>query len=120
VGTLFTAGKADGRRRPGRSRWIGSVQPAGRIVVDEGARAALVEKHKSLLPAGVVGADGDFEAGDIVAIVTLAGAIIARGQCNYRSDDVRLIAGKRTREVKTLLAEAAYDEVIHRDNLVME
>jgi glutamate 5-kinase len=119
LGTLFIPAEA-GRKRPSRSRWIGSVQPMGRIIVDAGARKALVENHKSLLSAGVVGVEGDFAAGDVVAIVTADGGAIARGLCNYSASDAQRIAGKKTAQVKELLAEAAYDEVVHRDNLVMD
>jgi glutamate 5-kinase len=79
-----------------------------------------VENHKSLLPAGGVGVEGDFAAGDVVAIVTADGGAIARGLCNYSASDAQRIAGKKTAQVKELLAEAAYDEVVHRDNLVMD
>ena len=117
LGTLFVPA---GRKRPSRSRWIGSVQPAGRIVVDDGARRALVENHKSLLPAGIVSVTGSFDRGDVVAIVSGEGTIIARGLSNYAASDVDRIRGKKTQEVRSLLAESAYDEVIHKDNLVLD
>lgn len=118
VGTLFVP--SGSTKRTSRSRWIGAVRPAGRIVVDDGARKALVEHHKSLLPAGVVSVDGPFESGDIIAVVSFDGTVIARGLSNYGSSDISRIAGKKTKEVRELLADAAYDEVVHRDNLVLE
>jgi glutamate 5-kinase len=118
IGTLFMPSSA--HKRPSRERWIGAVQAAGKIVVDDGARKALVENHKSLLAAGVVGVEGKFTAGSAVAVIGKDGTGIARGLCNYSSDDVRRIAGKKSAEVRKLLAEAAYDEVVHRDNLVVD
>ena len=116
VGTLFVPA---GRRRTGRSRWIGSARAAGRIVVDEGAAAAVAQKNRSLLPAGIVKVEGTFERGDVVEILSPAGVCVARGLTNYASDDVKRIRGKKTAEVRALLAEGAYDEVVHRDNLVV-
>jgi glutamate 5-kinase len=116
VGTLFVP---VGRKRSGRSRWIGSARAAGKIMVDEGAVTAVVRKNRSLLPAGIVKVDGVFERGDVVEILSAAGACIARGLTNYSSEDVERIRGKKTQEVRALLAEGAYDEVVHRDNLVV-
>jgi glutamate 5-kinase len=93
LGTLFAPA---GKKISSRSRWIGSARPAGTVVVDDGAVKALVEKNKSLLPAGVMRVEGNFERGDVVTIVSSDGAAIARG-----------------------LVDAAYDEVVHRDNLVL-
>jgi len=119
IGTLFLPAGTD-RKRQSRERWIGAVRPNGQIRVDAGAKKALVENHKSLLPAGVVGVEGSFDAGDVIAIVADDGKAIARGLSNYSAADVRRIAGKKSQEVRTMLAEAAYDEVVHRDNLVMD
>jgi glutamate 5-kinase len=116
VGTLFVP---SGRKRSGRSRWIGSARAAGKITVDEGAAAAVAQKNRSLLPAGIVQVEGAFERGDVVEILSPAGVCIARGLTNYASDDVQRIRGKKTQEVRSLLAEGAYDEVVHRDNLVV-
>jgi glutamate 5-kinase len=116
VGTLFVPA---GRRRSGRSRWIGSARAAGKILVDEGAAAAVAQRKRSLLPAGVVKIEGAFQRGDVVEILSPAGVCVARGLTNYASDDVERIRGKKTQEVRALLAEGAYDEVVHRDNLVV-
>jgi glutamate 5-kinase len=116
IGTLFTS---NGRRRTGKDRWIGAARTVGTIVIDDGAVKALVEKNKSLLPAGIIRVDGRFLRGDVVAIANCNGTIIARGLTNYSADDVRLIQGKKTSEVRALLKEQAYDEVVHRDNLVV-
>jgi glutamate 5-kinase len=116
VGTLFAPGP---RKRSAWGRWIGSVRPAGVIVVDDGAARALSERNRSLLAAGVVSVEGTFEPGDVVEIRDAAGKPIARGLTNYRATDVERVRGKKTVEVRALLAEAAYDEVVHRDNLVV-
>jgi glutamate 5-kinase len=116
LGTLF-ASRA--RRRSGRDRWIGAARTVGTIVIDDGAVKALVERNKSLLPAGILKLEGDFSRGDVVAIANSSGAIVARGLTNYSSQDVKQIQGKKTADVRALLKEAAYDEVVHRDNLVV-
>ena len=116
LGTLFVPA---GRKLSSRSRWIGSARPAGNIHVDEGAVRALVERNKSLLPAGITKVEGEFARGDVVAILSPDGTSIARGLSNYSAADAQRICGKKTAEVRALLAEAAYDEVVHRDNLVV-
>jgi glutamate 5-kinase len=121
IGTLFLPPPArSGAKRPSRSRWIGAVRPVGTIVVDDGAAKALVEKNRSLLPAGIVKVEGEFERGDVVAIVTAAGQRIARGLSNYPREQIERIRGKKTAEVRAMLSDATYDEVVHRDNLLVE
>lgn len=117
VGTLFVPGA---KRRSARSRWIGSARPVGTIVIDDGAVKALVEKNRSLLPAGIQKVQGDFERGDVVAITGASGQLIARGLSNYTATEIEKIRGMKTSQVRAMLAEAAYDEVVHRDNLVLE
>jgi glutamate 5-kinase len=73
---------------------------------------------KSLLPAGIISVGGDFARGDIVSIAAADGRIVARGLSNYSAADVLRIKGKKTKDVRAMLAESAYDEVVHRDNLV--
>jgi glutamate 5-kinase len=116
LGTLFVP---SARKRTGRSRWIGSARPAGVIVIDDGAARALVERNKSLLPAGVTKVDGDFAKGDVVDIRDGRGIAIARGLSNYSAEDIERIRALKTSEVRALLKERAYDEVVHRDNLVI-
>ncbi len=117
LGTLFLPAES---RRPSRIRWISGVRPKGSVFVDAGAVTALVNKGKSLLPAGITKVEGEFESGDCIAVRSPEGIEIARGLSNYDSEQVALILGKKTSEVRTLLGEAAYDEVIHRDNLVLQ
>jgi glutamate 5-kinase len=120
IGTLFVpTPSAVARKRSARSRWIGAARPVGAIVIDEGAVKALVERNRSLLPAGIVKVQGAFARGDLVAIVSPEGKTVARGLTNYAADVVEQVRGKKTAEVRELLGEAAYDEVVHRDNLVV-
>lgn len=117
IGTLFIP---QGKKRSSRSRWIGALRTAGTLMVDEGARKALAEKNRSLLPAGILKVEGEFERGDAVGIIEVNGTLIARGLSNYSSADMRRIQGKKTTQVKQILADCAYEEAVHRDNLVLE
>lgn len=117
LGSLFVPA---GKKRSSRSRWIGSLRLSGSLVIDDGARKALVENNRSLLPAGIVKVQGQFARGDAVGIVCADGVLVARGLSNYSSADMARICGKKTPQVKQILAEAAYDEAVHRDNLVLE
>ncbi|MDE1149442.1 MAG: glutamate 5-kinase [Azospirillaceae bacterium] len=102
-----------------RKRWIaGSLKPAGTLVVDDGAAQALA-RGGSLLPAGVREVDGTFERGDLVAVRTLAGRVIARGLVAYSSDDARRIQGRRSAEIEASLGWRGRDEMIHRDDLAL-
>jgi glutamate 5-kinase len=116
VGTLFAPAS---RKMSLRNRWIGSARAAGTIVVDEGAARAIGQNNRSLLPAGIVKVEGDFAPGDVVEIIGPDGKLIAKGLSNYQSADVDKIRGKKSADVRSLLHEAAYDEVVHRDNLVV-
>jgi glutamate 5-kinase len=102
-----------------RKRWIaGSLQPAGRLVVDAGAARALAA-GRSLLPAGVRSVEGEFDRGDPVLIQTSDGVTLARGLSAYASSDARRIAGHRSEEIEALLGWRGRDEIIHRDDLVL-
>ena len=102
-----------------RKRWIaGSLQPVGRLVIDEGAKSALL-KGKSLLPAGVKDIIGLFGRGDTVSIVTVEGSEIARGMVAYDSGDAQKIKGLKSKDIMKTLGLAGRDEIIHRDDLVM-
>ena len=108
-------------RRAGSSRrhWIVSRRPKGDIVVDDGAESALVKSRKSLLAIGVRGTTGDFEKGDVVRVVNLAGRDLAHGIVNYDREILERIRGKRRDEIAQVLGEINYTEVIHCDNLVV-
>lgn len=118
VGTLFIPNK---KKIASRKRWIGfTVRPKGRIYIDGGALSALQKKGKSLLPTGVIEIDGKFIKGDVVSIVGVdESKEIARGLVNYSGDEVRKIKGLRTSLIKKMLGDKPYDEIIHRDNIVL-
>jgi glutamate 5-kinase len=78
---------------------------------------AVCRKGKSLLPIGIVDADGTFEKGGIVSIINRNGKEIARGLTNYGLKEVLLVRGKKTSEIETILGTTTYAEVVHRDNL---
>jgi glutamate 5-kinase len=117
VGTLFAPCP---KKRTARTRWIGSARPIGAVVVDDGAVAAVTKRNKSLLPAGVVKVEGPFDRGDLIAVKAPDGRMVARGLSNYSSAAVAQVLRKKTSEVRSLLGKAAYDEVIHRNNMVVE
>ena len=117
IGTFIKAG---GEKLGARKRWLAfGGRPAGKIVVDDGAAKALVERKKSLLAIGVVGAEGGFVAGASVSIVTRRGRELARGISNYSAADVEKIKGRRTDELAAIVGEVRFDEVVHRDNLTV-
>ncbi|HYM71582.1 MAG TPA: glutamate 5-kinase [Stellaceae bacterium] len=105
--------------RSARKAWIaGAVNPAGAVIVDDGAVSAL-RKGKSLLPAGVVGIEGVFERGDCVTVRTKAGIEAGRGLSAYASGDIHRIAGHKSGEIAAILGYRGRDEIIHRDDLVL-
>jgi len=117
VGTVFVPRPAKLRAR---QRWIGyALPPQGQLVVDDGAVEALVRRNASLLPAGILAVQGEFRPGDAVSILSLSGREVARGLVNYSSGDVKRIRGRHTGEIEALLGHRDYDEVLHRDNLVL-
>ncbi|OGL58586.1 MAG: glutamate 5-kinase [Candidatus Tectomicrobia bacterium RIFCSPLOWO2_12_FULL_69_37] len=116
-GTLFVP---NGVRLGARKGWIGTaVIPRGWIRLDAGAVTALAERGRSLLPRGVVEAGGEFRFGDVVELRDPKGRAVARGLANYGVDDVNRIAGKHTGEIAGILGGKDYDEVVHRNNLVL-
>jgi glutamate 5-kinase len=114
--SLFLPG---GEPRSARKAWIaGAVNPAGALIVDDGAARAL-RGGKSLLPAGIVAVEGVFERGDCVVIRTRAGSEAGRGLSAYASTDISRIAGHKSGEIAAILGYRGRDEIIHRDDLVM-
>lgn len=102
-----------------RKHWIaGSIAPAGKVVVDEGAERALLQ-GKSLLPAGVKEVVGNFNRGDAVIVVTLQGKEIGRGLIAYTSEEARRIIGRKSGEIEEILGYSGRNELIHRDDLVL-
>src|SRR4030043_261176 len=100
--------------------WIAfTLQPSGKLVIDDGAKKALLEKGKSLLPSGIVDVEGDFDLGDPVSCVDREGTAVAKGLVNYNSAEIRKIKGLKTSQISQVLGHKDYDEVIHRDNLAI-
>jgi glutamate 5-kinase len=118
VGTHFLP-RAD--RLGARKRWIAfAVPPQGRLTVDAGARQALTLQGKSLLPSGVTAVEGDFAAGEVVAVAGDSDdGEFARGLVNFDAGELRRIRGAKTQEIEDRLGYKSFDEVIHRDNLVL-
>jgi glutamate 5-kinase len=117
VGTVFVPAK---RKISSRRRWIGQASRSeGKLLVDDGAASALLEKGRSLLPSGVKGVMGDFERGATVSVIDRAGRQIARGLVNYSSRQLDLIKGLKTSQISKALGEKPFDEVIHRNNMTV-
>lgn len=117
VGTVFLP---PGRRESSYRQWIAYGRgPDGTIVVDDGAKSALLEKKKSLLPIGIREVVGDFDVGDTVAVADMAGREFARGLCNFAASDLRRVAGCRSDELSGILGHHCAETAVHRDNLVV-
>jgi glutamate 5-kinase len=117
AGTVFWPSVS---RLQSRKHWIAyALKPAGTLVVDAGAKKALVDGKKSLLPSGVRRIEGRFGAGDPVRVVDEASGEFARGLCAFDAEEIEKIAGRRSADLPALLGYAAADEVIHRDDLVL-
>jgi glutamate 5-kinase len=117
VGTLFLPIGVRGRSR---RLWLEHATTArGRLVVDDGAVAALVHRKKSLLPAGITAVEGTFHDGDPVDVCSPDGTAIARGLVNYSSSELPALLGRSTRELARELGPEYEREVIHRDDLVI-
>jgi glutamate 5-kinase len=117
IGTYFAAGT---KPLTGRKRWIAfAVAPTGRVVVDAGAIGALTQHGRSLLPSGIVEVEGEFDSGEVVAVLGPDGREFARGVVNFDAGELRKIRGARTPEIERRLGYKSFDEAIHRDNLVI-
>jgi glutamate 5-kinase len=116
-GSLFLA-KA--RRMNSRKHWIGyTLRARGAISVDQGAVEALTKRGKSLLASGIVTVTGSFEAGDPISCLDPDGKEFAKGLVNCSSETLVKIKGLKTAEIQQRLGPQEYEEVIHRDNLVI-
>ncbi len=117
VGTRFLSSPKELNHR---KRWIAfGSRVKGSVTINDGARKVLVERGKSLLAAGIVGCEGTFRVGDLVAVIDERGEQIARGLTNYAAAEIAQIQGKRSGDIEAILGHKDFDEVIHRDNLVL-
>ncbi|WP_347111204.1 glutamate 5-kinase [Paenarthrobacter sp. S56] len=117
VGTWFAV---NGSRKPVRLLWLAHLATVrGRLVLDDGAVKAVRDRHRSLLPAGISGVSGEFEAGDPVEMVGLDGAVVARGLVNYSSDELPGMLGRSTQELGQAMGRGYDREVVHVDDLVL-
>lgn len=104
----------------GRKRWLGLASGYhGVVVVNDGAKTALIERHASLLPSGIVEVQGEFQSKQVVSIQDSQGLEVGRGLVNFSAESVRKIQGRQSREIPDVLGAVEYDTVIHRDNLVI-
>jgi glutamate 5-kinase len=117
VGTVFAR---DAERLSSRKGWLAAAaRGKGTILVDAGARRALSDQGRSLLPSGVRGVEGHFGIGDPVDIAVEGGRPFARGLAGYADDEVRRIAGLKTSEIERALGYKYLDEVVHRNDMVV-
>ncbi len=117
VGTLFLP---HGISVPAWKRWLGfTARPKGKLFVDAGAYTAVQAKGRSLLPIGVKSVHGTFAKGDVVSLCELDGIEFARGLTNYAAADAARIVGLRTEQIAGVLGSVPYEEIVHRDNLVV-
>jgi glutamate 5-kinase len=111
IGTKFHAGQ---QKLGSFKAWLRFAKPAkGTVRVDAGAAQALAEGGSSLLPVGVIAVDGQFEAGDAIEIL-LGEDLVGKGLSSYSADELRLVMGKKSSQVRELIPRAA-DEAVHRD-----
>ncbi|MCD6153198.1 MAG: glutamate 5-kinase [Syntrophobacterales bacterium] len=100
--------------------WIAyTLRSRGKLYLDDGAKDAIVNQGKSLLPSGIVAVEGVFCVGDPVSCVDANGVIIAKGLANYSSEDIDQIKGLKTSVIGQVLGSKPYDEIIHRDNMAV-
>jgi glutamate 5-kinase len=117
VGTYFAA---HGRRLATRLLWLKHAAVArGSLSIDTGAVEAVVKRRASLLPAGITGVEGTFDAGDPVNLSDSDGTIVARGLVNYDASEIPGLMGRSTRWLASKLGPEYEREVVHRDDLVI-
>jgi glutamate 5-kinase len=103
-----------------RKRWIGfNLKPQGAVVLDEGAVAAILRRGKSLLSSGIVEVKGEFTVGAAVEFCSPDGEALGIGLANYSAADIRRIKGLKSNQIMKRLGAKPFDEVIHRNNLVV-
>ena len=117
VGTQFNA---TAQRLAARKQWlVDHLQLRGSVKLDAGATKALISDGKSLLPIGVLEVAGDFERGEVIAILSDQGTEVARGLANYSASETRLIMRKSSSEIEAVLGFVEESELVHRNNMVL-
>ena len=121
IGTLIGTSSRNGFSRINRrKRWIAFFHKThGALIVDEGAKAALEENNYSLLPIGIRAVEGRFSKGSLVNIKSLDGKLVAKGLVDFSSAEIEKIKGHRTDEIEAILGANDYNEVIHRENMIV-
>ena len=102
-----------------RKRWILTRSSPGKLVIDRGAEEALIERGRSLLPAGILTVEGDFKRGETISVSTAKGKEIARGIARYSSKDFDLIKGKQSEEIIEILGYFYGVVAVHRNDLIL-
>ena len=117
IGTLFLPAK--GKQMRSKKRWLNFFSRAnGKVIIDDGAEKALLQKGRSLLPSGIIELEGSFKRGDTVNITNKAKKVFAKGLSNFSSDELEKILGKKSCEIRKILGSGD-DEAVHRNNLVI-
>jgi glutamate 5-kinase len=117
IGTIFPPRTS---KLESKKRWMLSrLACKGKLIIDDGAVLALKKQNRSLLPAGVIGIEGEFERGDVVDIFDSKGSQIGCGIPNYSSQDISRIKGTQSETITSLLGYEYGTEVIHRNNMVL-
>ena len=117
IGTYF---EPSAKKMASRKCWIAyTIEPKGSLVIDDGAVNAVRKNGKSLLPAGVLEVSGQFGQGAAVSFLTTENEVVGTGLVNYSASDINLIKGLKSSQIEACLGGKHYDEIIHRDNLVL-
>jgi glutamate 5-kinase len=118
--TIFSWFKAKDNPLNLRKQWIsGALQVKGKITVDQGASNA-IKKGFSILPAGILSTEGNYDKGDLIKIIDQNKSFIGTGLTHYNNSEVELIKGTKSENIETILGYRGKDEVVHRDDLVLE
>lgn len=117
IGTAFIP---DDEYLTEKKRWIGyATNIIGKVIVNNGAKEAILKKESSLLPIGVIGVINDFKRGEVVSIRDEDDVEFARGVANYNSDDCKRIIGNHSKEILKVLGFKNYDAIITRDYITI-
>ena len=103
-----------------RKQWIsGALQVKGKITIDKGAAEAM-KKGFSMLSAGIISTEGNYEKGDLIQIVDEQQNFVGKGLIHFNNSEVDLIKGSKSNDIESILGYRGKDEVVHRDDLVLE